>query len=140
MALGTPFAAKSWRHMGLESADRFVRDFHSIEDVTVGDPELINIGRHTFDAAAGETPMTVLKSLLLKQPDALILPDLFSPEVAKLICSEVANEGRYAITRIVAGSSIEAIIKLMATYSVGQVAGEAHLWLHQPAFVTTVVY
>ncbi|MEZ6149807.1 MAG: ATPase, T2SS/T4P/T4SS family [Pirellulaceae bacterium] len=104
-----------WR-VGLESADRFVRDFHSIEDVTVGDPELINIGRHTFDTAAGETPMTVLKSLLLKQPDALILPDLFSPEIAKLICSEVANEGRYAITRIVAGSSIEAIIKLMATY------------------------
>lgn len=104
-----------WR-VGLESADRFVRDFHSIEDVALGDPELINIGRHTFDKAAGETPMTVLKSLLLKQPDALILPDLFSPEIAKLVCTEITDEGRYAITRIVAGSSIEAIIKLMATY------------------------
>ncbi len=104
-----------WR-VGLESADRFVRDFHSIEDVTTGDPELINIGRHTFDKAAGETPMTVLKSLLLKQPDALILPDLFSPEIAKLVCGEVTNEGRYAITRVTAASTIEAIIKLMATY------------------------
>lgn len=104
-----------WR-VGLESADRFVRDFHSVEDVALGDPELINIGRHTFDKAGGETPMTVLKSLLLKQPDALILPDLFSPEIASLICAEVADERRYAITRIVAGSSIEAIIKLMATY------------------------
>ncbi|MEO8270379.1 MAG: ATPase, T2SS/T4P/T4SS family [Aureliella sp.] len=104
-----------WR-VGLEAADRFVRDFHSIEDVALDDPELINIGKHTFDKAAGETPMTVLKSLLLKQPDALIFPDLFSPEIAKLACTEVADEGRYAITRIVASSSIEAIIKLMATY------------------------
>ncbi len=104
-----------WR-VGLESADRFVRDFHSVEDVSLGDPELINIGRHTFDSAAGETPATVLKSLLLKQPDVLIFPDLFSPEIAQQICGEVLEEKRYAITRVVAGSSIEALIKLMATY------------------------
>ncbi len=105
----------SWR-VGLESADRFVRDFHSIEDVKSEDPELINIGKHTFDTAAGETPFTVLKSLLLKQPDALILPDLFSPEVAKLICDEVSEEHRYAITRVIANSAIEGLLKLMATY------------------------
>ena len=104
-----------WR-VGLESADRFVRDFHSVEDVSLGDPELINIANHTFDKAAGETPMTVLKSLLLKQPDALILPDLFSADVTKLICEEVLEEKRYAITRIVAPSAIEALLKLLATY------------------------
>lgn len=104
-----------WR-VGLEAADRFVRDFHSVEDVATDDPEIINIGKHTFDKSAGETPMTVLKSLLLKQPDALIFPDLFSPEIAKLICGEVIDEGRYAITRVTAASTIEAIIKLMATY------------------------
>lgn len=60
--------------------------------------------------------MTVLKSLLLKQPDVLVLPDLFSPEVAKLIFDEVTEEGRYAVTRIVAPSAIEALLKLMATY------------------------
>ena len=104
-----------WR-VGLEAADRFVRDFHSVADVTADDPEIINIAKHTFDKAAGETPMTVLKSLLLKQPDALILPDLFNPEIAKLICGEVIDEGRNAITRVTAASTIEAIIKLMATY------------------------
>lgn len=104
-----------WR-VGLESADRFVRDFHSIEDVQCGDPELINITKHTFDKAAGETPMPVLKSLLLKQPDALIFPELFSPEVTKLVCEEVSEEGRYAITRVIASSAVEALIKLLATY------------------------
>lgn len=105
----------TWR-VGLESADRFVRDFHSIEDVKLDDPELINIGKHTFDSAAGETPMTVLTSLLLKQPDALILPDLFNAQVVKLICEEVSEEHRYAITRVVAPSAIEGMLKLMATF------------------------
>jgi type II secretory ATPase GspE/PulE/Tfp pilus assembly ATPase PilB-like protein len=105
----------TWR-VGLESADRFVRDFHSIEDVKSDDPELINIGRHTFDTAAGETPMTVLKSLLLKQPDALILPDFVNADVVKLILSEINDEHRYAITRVTAGSAIEALLKLLATY------------------------
>lgn len=104
-----------WR-VGLESADRFVRDFHSVEDVSSDDPELINIAKHTFDKSAGETPMTVLKSLLLKQPDALILPDLFSPEITKLICEEVIDEKRYAITRVIAPSAVEALLKLLATY------------------------
>lgn len=105
----------TWR-VGLESADRFVRDFHSVEDVALGDPELINIGKHTYDASAGETPMTVLKSLLLKQPDALILPDFVNAEVVRLICGEVIEEHRYAITRVTAPSAIEALLKLIATY------------------------
>lgn len=105
----------TWR-VGLESADRFVRDFHSVEDVKADDPELINIAKHTYDSSAGETPMTVLKSLLLKQPDVLIIPDFVKPEIVKLICDEVHDEHRYAITRIAAPSAIEALIKLMATY------------------------
>lgn len=105
----------TWR-VGLESADRFVRDFHAVQDVRLDEPELINIGRHTFNGQAGETPMTVLKSLLLKQPDALILPDFVTPEVAKLMCEEVVDEHRYLITRIQAGSAIEALLRLIATY------------------------
>lgn len=106
----------TWR-VGLESADRFVRDFHSIEDELVGDPELINITRHTYNSAAGETPMTVLKSLLLKQPDVLVMPDFGSADIAKLVLGEILNEHRYAITRLVAPSAVEALIKLVATYA-----------------------
>lgn len=102
-----------WR-VGLESADRFIRDFHMIEDVALATPELINIGPHTFDKAAGETPLTVLKSLLLKQPDVLVIPDLFDDETAKLICEEVAEEHRFAITRIVANSAVEAVLGILA--------------------------
>jgi type II secretory ATPase GspE/PulE/Tfp pilus assembly ATPase PilB-like protein len=105
----------TWR-VGLESADRFVRDFHCIHDAAVEEPEIINIANHPFNAAAGETPMTVLKSLLLKQPDALILPDFHSPEIAELICDEVKEEHRNAITRTVAPSAIEGLLQILATY------------------------
>ncbi len=105
----------TWR-VGLESADRFVRDFHSIEDEQLGDPELINIAKHTYNSSAGETAMDVLKSLLLKQPDVLIFPDFVDAEIVKLICEEIIEESRYSISRIVAGSAIEAWIRLIATY------------------------
>ncbi|HAC90446.1 MAG TPA: general secretion pathway protein GspE [Planctomycetaceae bacterium] len=105
----------TWR-AGLEAADRAMRDFHCVYDSALDEPEIINISNHTFNKSAGETPMTVLKSLLLKQPDVLVLPDLFSPELAELVSNEVKDEHRFAITRIVAGSAVEALLKLLATY------------------------
>lgn len=104
-----------WR-VGLESADRFVRDFHSIEDEQTGDPELINIAKHTFSAAAGESAMGILKSLLLKQPDVLVFPDLIDGEIVKLLTEEVLEEKRYAITRVTAGSAVEGWLRLIASY------------------------
>jgi type II secretory ATPase GspE/PulE/Tfp pilus assembly ATPase PilB-like protein len=104
-----------WR-VGLEAADRFVRDFHCIFDESAEEPEMINITNHKYNTAAGETPMSVLKSLLLKQPDALILPDLNDVEIAELLCNEIKNEHRYAITRINANSAIEAVLRILATY------------------------
>ncbi|MEC8556500.1 MAG: ATPase, T2SS/T4P/T4SS family [Planctomycetota bacterium] len=103
-------------NIGLESADRFIRDFHSIQDKALGEPELINITPHHYDSAAGETPMTVLKSLLLKQPDVLVFPTLPDHEVMSLVVGEVAEEQRKAIIRIQANSAVEAFINLLAKY------------------------
>lgn len=105
----------AWR-VGLESADRFVRDFHSIEEHTADEVELINIAQHFYDKSAGETPMKVLKSLLLKQPDVLIFPDFGSPDVVSLMCEEVIEEHRYVISRIQSTSAVEGLLRLLATY------------------------
>ncbi len=105
----------TWR-VGLESADRFVRDFHSIEDVAKLEPEMINIIQHTYDTSAGETAMQILKSLLLKQPDVLVFPALPDAEVMKLVCEEVAEENRSAITRIQGTSTVDALLRLLAHY------------------------
>lgn len=105
----------TWR-VSMDAADKFVRDFHSVEDINVNDPEIINITRHTFDQAAGETPMTVLKSLLLKQPDVIVMPDFVNVETLKVVCDQITREHRFAISRIVAGSAVEGFLKLLATY------------------------
>lgn len=105
----------SWR-VGLESADRFVRDFHSIEAANTEEPELINITQHTFDPAAGETPMTVLKSLLLKQPDVLVFPDFYNAEVVALMMGEIKKEDRKALTRIEGSNAVEGLLNLLAKY------------------------
>ncbi|GAB5402005.1 MAG: ATPase, T2SS/T4P/T4SS family [Aureliella sp.] len=105
----------SWR-VGLESADRFVRDFHSIEEASADEPELINITRHTFDSAASETPMNVLTGLLLKQPDVLVLPSFCNDEVAQLMIQEVSVEHRYTITRVGANSAVEGLFKLLGSH------------------------
>ncbi|MDX1928124.1 MAG: ATPase, T2SS/T4P/T4SS family [Pirellulaceae bacterium] len=104
-----------WR-VGLEAADRFIRDFHSIEDEATAEPEMINIGPHHFNRAAGETPMTVLKSLLLKQPDVLVIPDFVDNDTVEVVCDQIIDQHRFAITRMVAGSAVEATLKLLAAY------------------------
>lgn len=105
----------TWR-IALESADKFVRDFHIFEDKNVAEPELINVTQHLYDAQAGETPMTLLPSLLLKQPDVLVLPDFVNEETVETVCEEIVKENRHAITKVVAPTAVDALIKLAVTY------------------------
>ena len=105
----------SWR-IALEAADKFVRDFHIFEDKATAEAELINITQHLYDSAAGENPMTLLPSLLLKQPDVLVLPDFVNEQTAETVCEEVTEEHRHAITKVVAPTAVEALVKLATTY------------------------
>lgn len=105
----------TWR-VALEAADRFVRDFHAFEDKNIADPEMINITQHLFDGQAGESPMTLLPSLLLKQPDVLVFPDFVNEETVQTVCEEVTEEKRHAIVRVVAPTAVEALVKLAVTY------------------------
>ncbi len=104
-----------WRVV-LEAADRYVRDFHIIEDKITAEAELINITQHLFDSSAGETPKNVLASLLLKQPDVLVMPDFINEETLQTIIEEVIEEHRHCITKIVAPSAAEAYVKLLTTH------------------------
>ncbi len=105
----------TWR-VALEAADRFVRDFHAIEDKATAEAELINITQHLFDSSAGETPKNILGSLLLKQPDVLVLPDFVNEEIVQMMMDELIEEHRHCITRIVAPTAAEAYVKLLTTY------------------------
>lgn len=104
-----------WK-VGLEAADRFVRDFVIIHPKNTTDEEIININSYPYDTAAGETPDTVLPKVILKQPDTLVVPELTNQATAELLCKQVNQEGRMAITRVQARDTTEALLRVLATY------------------------
>jgi len=105
----------TWR-VAIECADKFTRDWVSIEDKQNSDPEMINVTQNFFDSNAGETPDIPLAKLILKQPDVYVMPDFFSEHVVETVLSLVKSENKHSVTRIVANDTIEAIIRLMTTY------------------------
>ena len=64
-----------WR-AALDACDRLVRDFYVMEDVNSQEPEVINVVPETFDRSKGQTAMTPMPQLLLREPDVLALPEL----------------------------------------------------------------
>ena len=60
----------AWRGV-LSVCDRLTRDFFVIEDEEMVEQEVINFGSITFDRGKGETAMTPLPQLLLKEPNVL---------------------------------------------------------------------
>jgi type II secretory ATPase GspE/PulE/Tfp pilus assembly ATPase PilB-like protein len=105
----------TWR-IALESADKFVRDFVSVENKADADPEIINVTQNFFEVGKGEAPEAVFEKLMLRQPDVLVMPSLINSYIADRVIDQVAKQGKHAITRIVATDAIEAIIKLLGTY------------------------
>lgn len=115
----------TWK-IGIESADRFIRDFVSAEDKGSTDEEIINVNQYKFDAAAGETPDKILPSMLLKQPDTLVIPEITNVATMKIMCDHVNRDGKMAITRVQAKESAEALLRML-------------LYKHDPAEVAKAV-
>lgn len=105
----------TWR-VSLEAADKFVRDFVSVEDKSKAEPEVINVSANTFDSAAGENPMSVLKRLVLKQPDVYVIPEFVNDDTAKFVINELTVENRHCITRVPATDAVEAFCKFLALH------------------------
>jgi type II secretory ATPase GspE/PulE/Tfp pilus assembly ATPase PilB-like protein len=102
--------------LGIETADRFVRDFISLEDVAEPEDEIINVGVVTYDVEAGESPATVLPRALLKEPDVFIAPNLFDLASVSKLCEQVNTEGKLAITRVQARDAAEALVRIVQEY------------------------
>lgn len=102
-----------WRAM-LDSFDRFMRDFYTVEEVSRCEKEVININPVTYDESKGQTPKDVVPDLLLREPDVLVFPEITSGEMLDYYCDLANEEEKLVMTRIEAKSSIEAILRVMA--------------------------
>jgi type II secretory ATPase GspE/PulE/Tfp pilus assembly ATPase PilB-like protein len=97
----------------LMETDRLLRDFASIEEERHREREIENIEVTTYNAAAGETPVSVIPRLIRKYPNVYVLRDLSDTEAAKLLFGEVRDEERLLITNAAAKDAAEALLRML---------------------------
>ena len=105
----------TWR-ISLESADKFVRDFVSMENKADADPEIINVFQNFFEPGVGDTPEAQFEKILLRQPDVLVMPSLINSYITDRVLDQINQHGKHSITRLVANDAVDATIKLLSTY------------------------
>lgn len=96
----------------LDAADKFVRDWVSLEPEDNPDPEVINVTPYTFDRASGQEPQEKLKLILLKQPDVFVMPELYNAEVAELLIEQL-EAGKHLVTRNPGKDAVDATISFL---------------------------
>ena len=99
-------------NVSLRSTDRLLRDFVSIEDVKDRLEEVENVDPTTYNSAKGESPAGLLPSLIRKQPDVLVVPELPDAETVKILC-EAAIEDHLVFTTIRAKEAVEALLRVL---------------------------
>lgn len=97
-----------WK-VALETADKFVRDFISLEDKANKEEEVINVGPNFFDGPAGESPASILPRLLLKEPDAFVVPNFVNAQSLEMLCEQVNKFQKLVVTRSTGRDAAEAL-------------------------------
>ena len=98
----------------LRTLDRFVREFTAVEDEANRYDEIENIPVTTYDSRAGQSPADILPRVFRTQPNVIVVRDLVNAKTLKLICAEIAAEGRMAISTVRAKDSAEALLRIYA--------------------------
>ncbi len=101
-------------NVALSSTDRFTRDFVLVEAEGSDDEEIINVESVCFKPAEGESPDTRLPTVLLKQPDVVLVPELTNAKTVELVCRYVIDEKKLAIVRTRARDAAEALLRIVA--------------------------
>ena len=100
-------------NVALEETDRLMRNFAAVEEVSHRELEIQNVDVTTFDAAAGETPMTVLPKLVRTYPEVMVVRDPFNTETLTLLCQQVTGNDRLIVTTVRAKDAAESLLRMM---------------------------
>lgn len=101
-------------HGVMNACDRLVRDYYVIEDAANAEPEIINVKSITFDGEAGETHMTPIPGLLLKEPDVLAFTDLPDGKAIDEVINLSRDHELPVFTRIPGKGAVDATLRMMA--------------------------
>jgi len=110
-ALPTGGLTMTWQ-AALDISDRITRDCVGLVDVNNFENEMENITLHRFDIAEGQSPLSILKTVLLTQPDCLVVPDVVNSESLDALTYEAIAQDRSVFTQVQAKTAAEAILRL----------------------------
>ena len=96
----------------LNAADRYMRDVVAIEEEAAREPVVENVEVTTYNAAAGETPATVLPRLIRKQPNVIVVRELPDAESIRILC-EVAADDKLVVATLRAKEAVEALLRVL---------------------------
>ena len=105
--------------VSMNSADRYVRDFQSIEHQDRPEPEVINISPNFFGGDTGLTESQLIYKMILKEPDVFLFPELPEPETFKMAMEQIEKLQKQVYLRTVAGSALEAVVMMVSKYKEG---------------------
>ncbi len=96
----------------LRATDRLLRDFVSIEDPVLKEPDIENINLNKL--APGETVESAMPKILLRQPEVICVPHVNSGKVLSVLAQQAADQGRLAIVSLRAKDGCDALLRLLA--------------------------
>jgi type II secretory ATPase GspE/PulE/Tfp pilus assembly ATPase PilB-like protein len=101
----------TWK-LTLQTADRYVRDFISLESKSNPEDEFINVGQVFFEPS--QSLAEILDKLLLKQPDVFVVPEMVNTESLERMIDQTNNHHKMVFTRTSAKDAVEALFKILA--------------------------
>ena len=97
----------------VQSADRLLRDFISLEDAALPPREIQNVKPVKFDARTGATPLDVLTAALREYPRAIVTRDLRDRALAVELV-RLAADDKLVIVSMKATDAVDAVARLEA--------------------------
>ena len=103
----------SWQG-ALVTADRLTRDCVGV--ITEDETETVveNIVIHRYDEASDKNQSYIIKTMLLTQPDMLVVPVVENKEVMDVLTHQVVKQNRSLLLRTSAKSAAEALLRIYA--------------------------
>jgi len=104
---------RSTMNVALRAADRFLREFHAVEEEGSRYEPVENIPVTAYKAAEGQSPATVLTNVFHTEPQVVVVRDLVNAQTVEMLLAEVSHP-RLILSTMRAKDCIEAIYKVLS--------------------------
>lgn len=98
----------------LHVTDRFTREFVAVEEASKRYEEIENIPVTVYNAAEGQSTREVLIKLFRLDPQVIVFRDLPDGETVDVLCREILDEDRIAVSTMRAKDAAEALVRVLA--------------------------